>query len=206
MIRDLTETSPKPEVGTETELITEELHQIAGVESDTPNVFLESTAFRGWIDADLRFAYESALDHHVVTEIAGASPPVADGGQDVLEAVLNAAATVADQGYSPSILVASPSFLLGLVLLVQPGSGDYVFTGPNPLPLEGIRRVAVPSLDETAYVLDPSALGTLHNSPVRVSVWEQDSGRTNQSTCRIESNGVFIVQRVGAAAEVGLGS
>jgi len=60
------------------------------------------------------------------------SPPVADGGDDALEAVLNAAAAVADQGYRPSLLVASPSFLLGLVLLTQPGSGDHVFTGPNP--------------------------------------------------------------------------
>jgi len=47
MIRDIEETSQKPEFGTETELITEELHQIAAVEIAVPNIMLEAAAFRG---------------------------------------------------------------------------------------------------------------------------------------------------------------
>jgi hypothetical protein len=41
---------------------------------------------------------------------------------------------------------------------------------------------------------------------VRVQAFEENSGRSNSSTVRIESNGVFIVQRLGAAAEVSVGS
>ena len=87
---------------------------------------------------------------------------------------------------------------------MQPGSGDYAFVGPNPLPLEGIRRVAVTSLD-SAYVLHPNALGTLYNSPVRIQAFEENAGKPNTSTVRIEFNGVFVVQRVGAVAEVAIG-
>jgi len=63
----------------------------------------------------------------------------------------------------------------------------------------------VPTLD-AVYVIDPSAIGTLHNSPVRLQAFEENAGQTNTSTVRVESNGVFVVQRVGAVAEVGTAS
>lgn len=42
--------------------------------------------------------------------------------------------------------------------------------------------------------------------PVRVASFEENAGKTNTSTVRIESNGVFVVQRLGAIAEAMLGS
>jgi hypothetical protein len=55
-------------------------------------------------------------------------------------------------------------------------------------------------------VLDPAALGTLYTSPVRVQSFEQDAGQTNSSTVRIESNGLYLVQRADAVAEVPVSS
>lgn len=42
IVRDIAAVTPKPETDTETELVHEELHQIATVETDVPNIFLES--------------------------------------------------------------------------------------------------------------------------------------------------------------------
>ena len=56
------------------------------------------------------------------------------------------------------------------------------------------------------YVIDAAAAGVFYTTAVRVGVFEQDAGQTNSSTVRIESSGVFVVQRVGAIAEVVFGS
>ena len=103
------------------------------------------------------------------------------------------------------MLVGSPQFHIDLTLLKQPGSTDYVFSGGAALPLDGLTRVAVAGLD-VPYVIDPRAAGTLYVSPVRIATFEENSGQTNTSTVRCESNGVFIVQRVGGIAEVVVGS
>ena len=44
--------------------------------------------------------------------------------------------------------------------------------------------------------VDVNVLGTLYNSPFRIQACEENAGKSNTSTVRIESNGVFVVQRV----------
>ena len=203
MIRDVAAVTPKPELDMVVTVETTALHQIAVVVSTVPNVLLQGRMFASWIETDLRYAYSVALDTHVTDEIAAAGPTAAPAGLDILESILLAAETVAAEGYAPSILAASPEFLIDLRLARQPGTDDYIFSG-NELDL-GLRRVAVTGLG-TPYVIDPQALGTLHLSSVRVATFEENNGTTNSSTVRCESNGAFIVQRVGAVAEVAVSS
>jgi hypothetical protein len=203
MVRDIAAVTPKPELTTTVTVATEPLHQIAVVSTGIPNVLLQGAMLPSWTESDLRFAYSVALDSHVSDEIAAAGPTAAPAGADILESILLAAETVAAEGYAPSILAASPEFLIALRLAVQPGTGDYIFSG-NELDL-GLRRIAVTGLD-TPYVIDPAAVGTLHLSSVRLATFEENNGTTNSSTVRVESNGVFIVQRVGAVAEVAVAS
>jgi hypothetical protein len=171
---------------------TTELHQIAVVVSEVPNVLLQGAMFSSWIESDLRFAYATALDDHVVSEIMSAGPTAASAGADILESILLASDEVASAGNAPSILAGSPEFLISLRLARQPGTDDYVFSG-NQLDL-GLTRVSVSGLD-TPLVLDAAALGTLHLSSVRLATFEENNGTTNSSTVRCESNGTFIVQR-----------
>jgi hypothetical protein len=159
----------------------------------------EASQEASWVESDLRYAFSVAVDAHVIGEIAAAGPQVAPAGGHVLESILLAAEEVAAQGYSPSILVGSPAFLINLRLALQPGTGDFLFSGTE-LDI-GLRRVAVTGLD-AVYVIDPQALGVLHLSAVTFKTFEEANGTTNSSTVRCESNGVYIVQRVGAAAEV----
>ena len=68
--------------------------------------------------------------------------------------------------------------------------------------LSGLRKVAVKGLS-TAYVIDPNAVGTLYASPVTFATFEENAGKTNTSTVRVEANGLFAAQRPDAIAEVG---
>ncbi len=52
--------------------------------------------------------------------------------------------------------------------------------------------------------MDPAAAGVFYTSPVRFATFEEDSGTTNTSTVRCESNGLFLVQRSGAMATLNI--
>lgn len=70
------------------------------------------------------------------------------------------------------------------------------------------RRIESPSLTRSGndepvdgerfwrVTVDVNVLGTLYNSPFRIQACEENAGKSNTSTVRIESNGVFVVQRV----------
>ena len=51
-----------------------------------------------------------------------------------------------------------------------------------------------------------SRLLSIPDLQVRIATFEENAGKTNTSTVRIEANGVFVVQRVGAIAEAVIGS
>lgn len=198
MIRDIDAVTNKPETGTETELVNEPLKQIATVESGIPNIMLESSAFRQFIEFDLRFAFSEAIDYHVAAQIAAATPAAGAEGENILEAVVNAAEEVASNGYNARILAAAPQDLIALLLLREPGTDDYVGAAMDRA-LSGLTKVAVKGL-MFPMVLDPVALGTLYASPVDFRSFEENAGKTNTSLVRIEANGLYVVQRSDAAA------
>jgi hypothetical protein len=55
-------------------------------------------------------------------------------------------------------------------------------------------------------VIDPDAAGVLYTSPITFKSFEENAGKTNTSLVRIESTGLFVVQRVGAVASVPVAS
>lgn len=200
MDRAIAAVTEKPETDTEAELVIEALHQIATISKEVPNIFLENQAFRGFIDADLRLAFSNALDKHILDAIAASTPQSGTGNALFIEAILHAAEAVAADGYSPSLLAASPADLIRLKMHEQPSSGDYIGSGVNEM-LGDLKRVAVKGLAQP-MVLDPAALGTLYLSPVRFASFEENAGATNSSTVRVEANGLFVVQREDAVALV----
>ena len=200
MVRDIAAITEKPQATTTVTAGSEPLHQIAVTSQEIPNVLLAGRMFASWIEADLRFAYATAIDYHVTSEIAAAGPTAAPAGDHIVENVLLASEVVASEGYSPNLLVGSPEFMISLMLATQPISGDYLFSSAGQIDL-GLRRVSVVGLD-VAYVIDSAALGVLFLSGVTFSTHEEEAGRTNSSTARVESNGLFSVMRLGAVAEI----
>jgi hypothetical protein len=106
------------------------------------------------------------------------------------------------------VLAASPANLIALRLMANIGTDGGYLAGGMDAVLAGLTRIAVPALTSlgSAYVLDPAAAGTFYSSPVRLASFEESSGQTNTSTVRIESNGLFLVQRLGAVAEIAVSS
>jgi hypothetical protein len=190
MIRNVDAVTAKPETATVSELVAAEVKQIATISSGTPNVLLENTAFRGWVQQDLTLAYREAVDYHVITAIAAATTTTSTGGPNNYEDILYAQSAVAAQGYNASVVVLSPADALGIQLLQMASGVTYAF---NQTPPQMVVTANV--ADGAGFVLDPAAAGTLYLSPARFAVFEENAGSTNSSTARFESHGVFVVQR-----------
>jgi hypothetical protein len=195
MIRDVDETSSKPETDTTAEAVHEPLHQIAHISSGTPNVLLENEGFRSWVNSDMVTGYRNAVDYHVVTEINAAGMPGGGGGANDFENILYSQEVVRAAGYSPNLVVVSPTDALAIQLLQLSGGDSYVFTQPAP---SFVVTTAVN--DGEGFVADASALGILFLSPFSLKSFEEEAGQTNTSTVRAESTGLFLVQRPDAAA------
>jgi hypothetical protein len=199
-IRDIDATSDKPDIGSTFQAVGTELKQIAFVETGIPAVLMAQLTASTSIARDLQIAYSKAVDAHVLAQIAASNPTPTAGNADKLAAILDAAGAVADSGYAPRALVASPATFIELALLRQPGTDDYVGTRMDHI-LDGMQKIAVGGLDKT-YVMDTEALGTFYQSPTRFQVFEENSGRTNTFLARFESNGLYVVQRPQAIIEV----
>lgn len=195
MLRDIAEVTPKPETATVAEVVAEPLRQIATVSTGTPNVLLQSASFRSWVNTDLTAAYRNAVDAHVVDEIANAGIPVGGGGSNPFEDVLYSQEVVRAAGYSPNIVVVSPADALAIELLQLSGGDSYVFAQPAPA------FVVTPAVDDGGgFVADATAIGILFLSAFSLQTFEEEAGKTNTSTVRGESTGLFLVQRPDAAA------
>ncbi|MEX0985352.1 MAG: hypothetical protein WD096_09940 [Actinomycetota bacterium] len=195
MVRDILDVTQKPETDSSTEVVTAPLHQIANVESGTPNVLLANDRIALWVNADLVAAYRSAVDGHIVGQITAELIHAGGGGENAFESVLYAQETVRSNGYSPDLVVMSPADGLALQLLQLSGGDSYVFSQTPP------RIVITPAVEDGAgFVADRDALGVLYLTPVRVQAFEENNGQTNTSTVRVESEGLFLVQRPDAAA------
>jgi hypothetical protein len=151
MVRAIDATSMKPETDTTTEVVTEALKQVANVSTGTPNVLLESPAFRDFVETDLRLAFGDAMDAHVVGQLAAMNPPDVGSVANLLKGARRAITLIQAAGYTPSVIAASPEDLEALDLLMSSGPEmTYQFaltaTGPNAANLWGLRRVAVKDL------------------------------------------------------------
>ncbi|MGZ5343048.1 MAG: hypothetical protein ACXWZU_12455 [Actinomycetota bacterium] len=104
-------------------------------------------------------------------------------------------------GYRPDLVAMSPTDGLELQLISLEGGASYVFAQALPSVV-----VSNSIADGEGFVCDSSALGTLFLSPFSFGTFEENAGQTNTSTVRGESNGVFVVQRLDAAASILLAS
>ena len=197
MVQTIAYTSAKEETDSEAEVVAEPLKMIANVQTGTPNILLQNTSFRSWVNNDLVAAYRAALDYHCVTEIGSASIPTGGGGGNVYEDVLFTQEVVRAAGYDPSLVVMSPSDALAVQLLTMSSGVTYAFGQAPPT------IVVSPSVEDGGgFVCDPGALGVLFLGPAQFAVFEEDAGSTNTSTVRFESSGLFLVQRADAAASL----
>jgi len=107
VIRAIDAVTQKPEVSSVLEIITLSQKQVAAIQSNVPNVYLEQRAFNSTIEGDLRLTLNEALDKLVLDAIAasGFQAPATD---PLLVSIRKATTTVQAAGYSPDTLVLRP--------------------------------------------------------------------------------------------------
>jgi HK97 family phage prohead protease len=202
IVRPIDSVTQKPEVATATELVSQQLSQVAAVETDIPNILLEQNQFERMVEVDLNLAISEGLDRLVVNGLATAGTAATVTG-DVLQKTRRAITVVQSVGYSPDTLVIDPAGAEALDLLRSSGSEQFYLWGPGqgapggPFGLQ----LRVAKAAGTA-IADSRAFGQLYSSPLRLQRFEQDAGATNQSTVRLEGHATFAVERVTAGLRI----
>lgn len=205
VVRDIDETSAKPEVATVTEVVPVSLQQVAAVETGIPNVILAQPTVETLIQTDLRLALNEGLDKLVVDAFA-ASPNQDPASDELLVSIRKAITVVQAAGYNPDTLILRPEDaeeIDTLVTGISGGTADFVFGAGRFAPgqLFGL-NVRISKSVDAPTVADAAAFGKLYISPITLARFEEDAGSTNQSTVRLEGHAAFGVERQDAACEI----
>jgi HK97 family phage prohead protease len=205
VVRAIDAVTTKPEVASVLEVVTTPLKQVAAIESNIPNVYLEQPAFNSVIETDLRLALNEGLDKLVLDAVA-ASGFQAPSTDPLLISIRKAMTTLLASGYNPDTLVLTPANAEALDTLraTTTASEQYYVFAPGelaPRRLFGL-NVRVSKTAAAPFVADSTALGKLYVAPIALARFEVDAGATNRSNVRLETNAVFGVERQAAAIRI----
>jgi hypothetical protein len=186
-------------------IVSTALKQVAAIESNVPNVYLEQPAFNSAIEVDLKLALNEALDALVLNAIAASGVQV-PGTDPLLVSIRKAMSVLLAAGYNPDTVILTPANAELLdTLRATPTSGEqfYVFSPAElaPRKLYGL-QTRVSKSAAAPIVADSRALGKLYTGPVSLARFECDSGSTNRSNVRLELNATFGVERQAAAVRI----
>ena len=204
VVREIDEVTPKPESGGTASVTVVSMKQLANVQSDIPNIYLEQPMMESIIGTDLRLAYNEGLDKLVLDATAGAA---FQGTADPLLVGIRKSMTVLEAaGYNPDTVILRPADAEGLDLLVTGltgGTSDFVFGAGkfSPGQLFGL-NVRVSKTAAAPIVVDSRAFGKLYIGPVSLARFEENDGSTNSSLLRLEGNAAFGVERLTAARRI----
>jgi HK97 family phage prohead protease len=203
VVRAIDATTPKPEAESTLTVTTLPLKQVAAVETNIPNVFLEQDAVRTVVGQDLRLAVNAGLDKLALDALATA--PFHDPGADPLLVAIRRSITILqDAGYNADTVILTPAESEQLDVLQTAGPEElYVFGAGRFAPgqLFGL-NVRVSKDAPSAIVVDTSAFGRLYSSPISLRAFEENFGQTNTSLMRLEGHAAFGVERVAAAIRI----
>jgi hypothetical protein len=205
VVRAIDAVSAKPETGSTLTIVTTALKQVATIQTNIPNVYLEQQAFNTTIENDLRLAINDGLDKLILDAVA-TSGFQAPGTDVLLVSIRKAMTTIQGSGYNPDTLLLPPASMEALdTLRATATAGEQYFVfAPAQLAPRNIFGLAV-RVSKTVpapTVVDSTALGKLYASPVTLARFEADAGTTNRSNVRMELNAVFGVERTAAAVRI----
>jgi len=205
VVRAVDAVTAKPETGSTLTIVTTAMKQVATIQTNVPNVYLEQAAFNSTIETDLRLAINDGLDKLVLDAIA-TSGFQAPGTDPLLVSIRKAMTTLWAAGYNPDTLLLTPANAEALDLAVSGitgGTQDFVFTPAQFAPgtIFGMQR-RISKTIPAAAVVDSQALGKYYTSPVSLARFEADAGTTNRSNVRLELNAVFGLERAAAAVRI----
>jgi HK97 family phage prohead protease len=203
VVRPIDSTTPKPEVDTDTGIITCPLNQVAVIQSGIPNLILEQPQIESLINVDLRLALNEGLDALVLDAVAD-SDNQDPGGDPLLVSIRKSITTIQASGYAPDTLILTPQDAEDLDVLQTSGPEEFYVFGAGrfaPGQLFGL-NVRVSKTVDVPVVVDAAAFGKLYVSPITLARFEENAGSTNTSTVRLEGHAAFGTERQDAAVRI----
>jgi HK97 family phage prohead protease len=202
VVRALDSVATKPEVESVTELVSQQLSQVAAVSSNVPNIHGEQVAFQSMIEVDLRLSISEGYDQLVVDGLATAGTLTAGTAGDVITKVRQGISQLATAGYAADTLIIDATGAESLDLTTTSGDEAFYIWSPGAFAgqLFGLSR-RVTKAAGTA-VVDSQAFGRLYSSPLSLQRFEVDAGLTNRSNYRLEGHSTFAVERATAAVRI----
>ena len=206
--RDLDAVSTKANVSTTLSLVTENLSQFAVTVDEIPNAVLESiSTARDWLNSEMAFQVQKALDSHCFSQMVASSPPFGNVGADTITRVRNAIAAMRAEGANPDLLVMNATDAAALDLSTSGASTPYLFAVRAPggaSPLFGLRLVERTSATgaEPAYVIDSNMLGQLYLGTMRIDADPFSGFSENLTTLRCEVKALFHVRNAKGARRI----
>lgn len=205
--RELVGTGEKALLDVEVDYVTTPLKQVAALVEDIPNALLESSrGLRDFLNQELSFALNTAIDQHVIGAIEESDHPFDAVGETLIERVRFGIAAQRGSGYAPSVLAVDGNTAADLDLAVQ-GTG-YVFpvqTANSSSPLFGQQVVEVSGIVDP-LLIDPAALGVLVLGGTVVDIDATTGFSKNTSTIRAEARALFVVRNSAAVYELAVAS
>lgn len=202
VVRVLDSVATKPEVSGTATLITQQLSQVAAIQSNIPNIIGAQPAFQSMIETDLRLQLSEGFDSMVWTGI-GLAGTLTYGTADILTCIRKGITQIAASGYTGTTLIIDAAGAEKLDLLQTSGTEKlWVFGAGNfaPSSIFGLNR-RVTKTAGTAIV-DANAFGRLYSSPLQLQSFEADAGTTNRRNVRLEANATFAVERTSAGVRI----
>jgi hypothetical protein len=206
--RNLDATSDKSSLDTTLSLVSESLSQFAVTVNDIPNQVLESiSTAQDWLNSEMRFQVEKALDAHVFSQIVASSPPFGNTGADTITKVRNAIGSMRGEGANPDLLIMNSVDAAALDLSTSGTSTPYLFAVREPggaSPLFGLRLIERTSAagNEPPYVLDSNMLGRLYLGSMRIDADPFTGFTKNLTTLRCEVKALFHVRNAKGARRI----
>ena len=203
MVRAIDAATAKPETGSTINIASVSLHQVANIETNVPNVYLQSPSVNTIIENDLRLAINEGSDSSGAHWARGRGVP-GPGTDELIVSVRKAITMLRAAGYNPDTLILTPAAdeaLDTLVSGIAGGTADFVFAaGCFPGTIFGLsRRVSKTSrADRRRRVRGRQAV----RQPGQPRQVRGEHGTTNTSNIRLELNACFGLERVAAAVRI----
>lgn len=205
VVRAIDAVTAKPNVDSGLELATVNMNQVAAISTNTPRIVAVQDAAAAAVEADLRLAIDSGLDHLTVQAAAG-SPHVAPGTDNILVSLRKAISALWAAGYNPDTVVLRPADSEAIDVMVSGisgGTADFVFGAAQFAPgtLFGL-DVRVATSAPAPWVFDSQAWARLYATSPRLQTFEADSGTTNRLNIRLEMHAAVVVERTQALRRI----
>lgn len=199
--RAIDATTDKATLAVAIEHVNTAVKQVAVTVDEVPLAVLRSVrGLETFLNTEMRDQLDAAIDAHVVTEIAAATPPNGNTGADLFAQVRTAIGAMRGLGSSPDLVVLNNTDAVALDLL-QDNEARYF--GPGPL---GAGFPALWNLGVVEHVgsavpmlIDRQRLGVLYLGTMRFEADPYSNFKKNLVTLRVEANVLMHVRDANGA-------